>query len=70
MSSNPISSNNKNMHLKNNNNKKDNYNSRDNKILNDPDVRMMMGPYKVRENNNEIKISIYINNILNLQINF
>ena len=51
LSSNPISSNNKNMHLKNNNNKKDNYNSRDNKILNDPDVRMMMGPYKVRENN-------------------
>ena len=51
VSSNPISSNNKNIHLKNNNIKKDNYNSRDKKILNDPDVRMMMGPYKVRENN-------------------
>ena len=51
VSSNPISSNNKNIHLKSNNIKKDNYNTRDKKMLNDPDVRMMMGPYKVRENN-------------------
>ena len=69
VSSNPISSkklnnNNDGKNLKNSNNhKKENYNSRDNKILNDPDVRMMMGPYKVKENN-KIKNNINLNSAI------